>query len=508
MAGRRRRPQIRVKTRRVQLGGEGEETRGFSGGWNPAAPVQELAKNELGAPSLNVTLGQGNEAMVRLGATLATLTGTDAGGPVLIFWWEQQDITLIQVGAKLYDVAAGGTAFTLIHTFTTTHRAAICEFNGELVITHQADGVFTKVGGAGQGLTLRSATVKGNSIAAWGNKVWVTEGGGTKVWWSNLNNASVWTTGTDFNPIREVNDLPLSAIGAGIGVDVVGRGGLLVWKQRSMYRIHDAATGAYTTISRDAGAGGALSVTSVGSLIGFVGPAGFFTYSKDGELLRASDKVGPVVWDNTTTPKGASQMTNWIVWAMRDRFYVNVEIASGVYRTLELDPERKTWMPYNATGYWSVCRRVDPTTGLEAIRATHRSSAKLWTLDADTTTDDGAGFAATVVTAPARPNAGSKISFRQAVVHGRDGANASWALKPAIDWSLAGGSARTVELPATSATKPLDRKKMFSLGKGESLHLILELTTHASDASITPTGGRRVSPYAIAGVVVDAVVLS
>ena len=75
---------------------------------------------------------------------------------------------------------------------------------------------------------------------------------------------------------RRSTTLPCTAIGVGQGMDVTGRPGPYVFKRRSVYRINSAATGAYTTLSSEAGAGGSNCVADIAGMTAFIGDAGIY----------------------------------------------------------------------------------------------------------------------------------------------------------------------------------------------------------------------------------------
>jgi hypothetical protein len=210
---------------------------------------------------MNITLDERGGIVKRLGRSKLNTGGALPGTPSNVFFWKSAGVTIFQIGTTVYKTSNLFGAWSSIATLTTTERMAFTDFNGKLVGVHPTDGVFTYDGTT---WTLATAAVRGTCIASWQNKVWVAgdprAGNASVVWWSNAGNPAVWTTGTDFNALREKDDAPITALGLGQGMDVAGRPGLLVFKEESAYRINSSSTGAYTTIDGSAGAAGALAV--------------------------------------------------------------------------------------------------------------------------------------------------------------------------------------------------------------------------------------------------------
>jgi hypothetical protein len=61
----------------------------------------------------------------------------------------------------------------------------------------------------------------------------------------------------DFNKLWEKDQQAIVALHIGSGQDILGKPGLLAFKQESTYRINDSGDGAYTTVDATVGAAGA-----------------------------------------------------------------------------------------------------------------------------------------------------------------------------------------------------------------------------------------------------------
>lgn len=216
---------------------------------------------------MNITLDERGGIAKRLGLTkLNTGAAIDGTNTVQnLFFSTILNTNIVQTQTKIWKTTDFVT-ITAVATMTTAARMDFCDFAGKLVGVHPVDGVFDYDGTT---WASRNATVKGNAIAAWQNKCWVTgdptAGQKARVWWSNINSSATWTTASDFVDLREKDEASCTAIGAGEGMDIVGRPGLLVFKEESTYRINSSTTGAYTTLDSDIGAASSLSITTLGN---------------------------------------------------------------------------------------------------------------------------------------------------------------------------------------------------------------------------------------------------
>lgn len=302
----------------------------FSGGVNLIEPDPNRVWD-----ALNMTV-VGNAAVKRFGAErLKATTATSKyvfSTPLLTDVYSQEGASLYRYNAPTW------TTRTLVHTFSSSAKIAMCEFNGILVVVHPVDGVYTGV----TTLTSRSATVQGTCIAVWQNKVWVG-GDGTRIYWSNAGDATLWTTAEDFVDIREVDDAAVTALGAGNGVDVVGRSGLMVFKESSRYRIFDSETGEYATLDAQHGAVGAEAVAFTNGRYVHLGKQAVYTFFEDGPSRPVSALIKPM-WDSGSSYPSAD---TYCVFACRGRFYMSHgEVAGGsgdgdvIYEWI---PETEAW---------------------------------------------------------------------------------------------------------------------------------------------------------------------
>lgn len=224
----------------------------FSGGLNSRDSAFDVRAPYFESAS-NINIVEAGKGIARRG-TITSATGatwnlpvspsakSSAGSGLWFLASLGSTAYLLQVGNTLYRSVAGTWVSTA--TFSTTDSIAVTEFNGEAVLCHPVDGIYTWSGGAS--ITNRSATAKGSSIAVWQNKVWA--GDGETLWWSNAGDSHTWTTGTDFVKVREKDSESITCL-------LGGGSGLIVFKANSMYRVNDSTTGSYQTVDWFNGAG-------------------------------------------------------------------------------------------------------------------------------------------------------------------------------------------------------------------------------------------------------------
>jgi hypothetical protein len=125
--------------------------------------------------------------------------------------------------------------------------------------------------------------------------------------WSAATDPTNWTA-TDFNKLWEKDQQAIVALHIGSGQDILGKPGLLAFKQESTYRIDDSATGAYETIDATVGAAGALAVVGVGSKVLTISKRGIFWWREDQVgWSNASDRFLPL-WDPDQVNLGSSSL--------------------------------------------------------------------------------------------------------------------------------------------------------------------------------------------------------
>lgn len=315
----------------------------FDGGWNIRDAISGIELNE--SPDCkNVLPDHGGGIGGRQGIVRAH-TSAEAGDIIQGFYWEEQNLIVVQVGAQLRKAAPGSNFADMGTAFSTSDRVGMCAFNDVLVIAHPVDGVFTSDGTTN---TLREAGIHGNACAPWQNRVWVNEITNAKLWWSDSGDATGWDTAVQFNRLNEIDDQPIVAVGVGQGMDVVGRPGLLCFKRHSTYRVNSSTNGSYTTLSNEAGAAGSNAIADIAGLTAFIGAAGIFVTDGDSAPKLASGKISPLFHPQMLDLDTADQAT-WSAGQYEgDRFVFCVKRvnSSDPDLVLEFSPSRGWIVPH------------------------------------------------------------------------------------------------------------------------------------------------------------------
>lgn len=268
----------------------------FSGGWNIRDAPSELANNE--SPDLlNVTLDERGGVVKRLGCESVGTNFVNAASN--IFYWRSGDVFILQRAAVIYKTT-DFTTYTTIKTYSTNDVAAFCDWNigaiGLLIAVHPTGKVSTYDGTT---WTDVATSPKGNCIAIWQNKVWVSgdPDNRSRVYACIAGHPEqAWNLADDYNDMREKDHAPVTALGGGPGMDIAGRPGLLVFKKNWIGRINDANAagttfGQYTTLHNEAGAVSAQAITSSSSgLVCSINERGIWVCDGDSAQL-ASGKI-------------------------------------------------------------------------------------------------------------------------------------------------------------------------------------------------------------------------
>lgn len=319
----------------------------FQGGLNLRDSPIELAANES-PDCMNVTLDERGGAVKRLGlAQVGTATPDVAS---TIFWCPALQTTFLQCANQLYKTTTFTTFTPVGSGFSSSKRCAMCEFLSELVVVHPDDGVFTYDGTT---LTNRSTVVKGHAIAAWQNKVWVANDVKPRVMFSAIGDAHTWSyvvgppEAGDYVYLREKDDTPVTALGPGQGMDDIGRPGLLVYKAESAYRINNAASGAYTMLHAQYGAGGPLAIFTLAGLTAAFCKWGISVTDGVNPLRLISERIEPIFRD---TQINMGKLGLVAAGRFRDRFVFSYPLGAGAATntaTLEYHPSFGWIVPHS-----------------------------------------------------------------------------------------------------------------------------------------------------------------
>lgn len=313
----------------------------FSGGPNLRDAASELAANEL-EDAWNITLDERGGSASRLGFEKRNGAVLGTGGDLVVndTWSRLASKWITQSGKSLY--LNNGTS--PVHTFTTSDCVTFAETDDKIVAAHPVDGLFTSPDGATwTALTGTNVPTQPLCVAAWEAKLWVGLADGS-VHWSKAGDITTWVV-TDFNQIWTIDQQPIVNLHVGSGQDIQGRPGLIVFKNESVYRINDPATGAYTVIDATNGCGGPKAVIGVGARVCWVGKRGIFWWREDqAQPVSASDLLQPLWRDDQIN---VSVQAGWCAGRRLNRAYFSIARAgSSVNDTaFEFHPDQGWLVP-------------------------------------------------------------------------------------------------------------------------------------------------------------------
>jgi hypothetical protein len=270
------------------------DLRDFGGGLNLRDSLEQLPLNET-PDALNMTLTPRGAARVRYGCIQTVTLPTGAGENNFLFYSAVLDKWFHQAGDSLYVRPGDFSGSWELHINPlpggSNNIVAMCDFGQVAVVCQLGGGVWTTDGTTA---TLRTATIGGNAIAVFKNRVWVS-GGQASVFFSALGDAATWNPVTDFVIIREKDAEFVTAFGGNIG------GGLLVFKRTSAYRITDASTGAYNTLDWNTGCVGPGAVATVRGLAYTWGRDSIYAWDGINRGVSVADKIRPRFLANSAT---------------------------------------------------------------------------------------------------------------------------------------------------------------------------------------------------------------
>lgn len=268
---------------------------------------------------LNMTV-RGSDLVKRWGVTqrLATSGNATITRESPMFYSAALNKFYQQRSAELYQYDTDWASETLIKTFTTGACVGMCDFGGKLVVIHPADGVYDWDGAT---FTSRNTTVKGDFIVPWQNKLWAGgNGGGVRLWWSNAGSSATWTTASDFIDIRTIDDKPLTGAAVAHLLDQSGRGGLVITKASSSYRVYDSSTGAYAVLDNNVGCPGSSAICTIPGGVFLFGPKGAFVSNGLDPFDFVSDAINNLF---TTGTASVAQPRLWNCVSAYGRVYLS-----------------------------------------------------------------------------------------------------------------------------------------------------------------------------------------
>lgn len=404
MATRARRPALK-----------GGQTRDFSGGPNLRDAPPELAANEV-SDSWNVVFDERGGAGSRLGYTKYNGSAFGVSVPVKnVYWSPMLGTTITQAGADLYK----GTSTTSVKTFTTNGRVGFAEMAGKVVVGHPVDGLFTSTDGTTwNAVVAANRPTKMDALAVWQNKLWTNDLVGTspsRVHYSDAGDPTAWTNATQFNDLREKDNEQIVAFHISSGQDILGRPGLLAFKQESFYRIYDSATSAYTTVDATNGAASALAVVGVGARVLFLNKHGIFWWAEGQPgAVNASDRLQPL-WQPSQV--NDAQLALWCAGrhGTRARFSLTRAGSTANDLAFEYSPDQQWCAPQSNA---MSCYTISTGTTETSYGGSASVNGQVYQLDSGGT-DDGIAITSRLQTRWLELSAGFQASLWQIRLHGR-----------------------------------------------------------------------------------------
>lgn len=405
----------------------------MDGGLNLRDAPSQVQPNET-PDCANVTLDERGGAAARLGMSKLNGSSLLDAAPVALYYSTIADALVAYISThggagKLAKSTDGGVTWSYFYTtLTAGGQGAFIDFRNRLVFVNTLDGVYSFPSGLGapthtSGGTNNMEEVRGSAIAVWQNKLWVTGDiredsthSKARVWFSDAGDETTWTVATKFVDIRDVDTLPCTNIGAGMGMDVTGKPTLLVYKQESVYRINDSGSGSYTTLhSKGAGSAGNRSVASVLGRICFINQNGIWVTDGISIPQRVSDKLSPLFSPDGLT---LSALSNFTAAPYRDRIIFSISAFAGSANNALLE--------YHPSVGWTVLHIF--ASGIGPMTVYTKNASKLIGADSGSGkvfemfkggTDDGADITAYFQTPWVVLSKGDEARLRYLRVYGR-----------------------------------------------------------------------------------------
>jgi hypothetical protein len=327
----------------------------FSGGLNLVAAPSELAQTET-PDCMNVTLDERGGVVKRLGLSkIANHTSTTTQ-PAILYYSRALDKLMLQIGTGLYKSDDGGTNWSAaLKTFSTSARVGMCDFLSKVVVIHPIDGAFTYDGATFSGKVTNSPN--GNTIAVWQNALFSAGDPAqpSRVTRSDLG-AITWPVTPITNDLRVKDDTAITAlIAAGVNA-------LLAFKEESIYRVQEATSIAYMTLSPTYGASGPLCVALNHGECAALSRRGIVVTDGMRNPAIVSDRIAPYFrFDQLAYSTSA----DWCAGVDRDRFVFSLARsgASANNAMLEYNPATGSIVPHSV-GVQSFASYVPSTRRL------------------------------------------------------------------------------------------------------------------------------------------------
>lgn len=414
------------------------EISNFSGGENLRDSSTELAANEVYS-AWNVSFDQRGGVQSRLGYVKRNLSTLGSGVKIVQDYFSPLlGVFLTQAGSGLY--LNNGTS--VVHTFTTSDCLTFAELGGKVIASHPVDGLWWSTDGSTwTHITSANAPTTGtNYIETWESKLFVGMSDGT-VRWSAASDPLTWNA-NDFNAIWTKDQRPIVSLHIGSGQDIQGRPGLLVFKQDSVYRINDAATGAYTVLDTSYGAAGPKAVVGVGARVIWIGKGGIFWWREDqASPVAGADLLRPL-WRSSELSFG--NQAGWAAGRRLNRAYFSISSSNATTNDIAIEYEPDDgWLTLRNDAM--TCYSVDSTA--ETYGGSPTANGQVYHLDTGGT-DDGAAISGYFQSRWIVPNGGYKAQLWKLRCQGRG--NGTMTIR--TDYQDSGGQSRSLTLSTSTGT--------------------------------------------------------
>lgn len=349
----------------------------FSGGLNTRDDPSKLALNET-PDALNWTLDKGGIVRLRRGFTnVMTLPG-DSGTPAYIFYSEALDLWLCArqnganmglwkrpgdysgswslVSASISSGALGTTSSTVVSFADWPGSTPYCMIavpsrgvSAGCVMSYDGTTLTQKVG---------SNQVIAAGIAVWQNRVWAigynladANGNPARLFYSKLGDPLNWTvtgvaTDAGFTDIRDKDAQLLTGVG-------VAGGSLVVFKEKSAYRVTDGIAASYAIIDSANGTRGPQGVVALRGRLYTWGADNLYEWDGVGAGKPIGDKARDTF---ATDPAIVAGVPNMAAGVIEDRLLFTFPFSAGATNLgiMEVDPRRKWLMRHQlASSYVS-----------------------------------------------------------------------------------------------------------------------------------------------------------
>jgi hypothetical protein len=486
----------------------------FKGGLNTRDSPNELALNETPA-STQWTLDSRGALKLRGGCVNRIALPGDTQTPAFIFYSQVFDIWLCarKSGANFVlftrpgDLSGAWTSRgNLAVANPGSMEAAFVEFSGAspvIVITCAATGL--SGGGtytyAPTTLTSVSATIRGNAIALWKNRVWIT---GYPVSDANGNPTRLFAT--------KVGDVTVFAAPDGLTVDIrdldaegltgcgVTTGALWVFKNRSAYRVYDETDGSYSTVDPAAGCVGPRAVVPLRGKLFTWGQDGIYEWAGASPGKNIAGKVQPLFAYTlgNVDPPTIAQICGGVIG---DRLLYGYPVSAFVTNShlLELDPANGWVMQHQIANsaqdeVTSFATWQGPLVNEAGILfGAIKDGDDLFSMfDGSPGKDDATAYTGSYKTPWLQPSRGKRFRVQRALIEGLLEWNKTNTMQITArhDWSLGGGETYDITTPIRGASAVFEQMQtdLRSLGQQRAIQFEIQAGNALGTAELRSIG--------------------